>query len=257
MKKLIEATVICICLSESAEATLLAHNGMVYDTEQNLTWVQETSAHGSIPMPSFDAGAWYAGAMTRGSAEDYVQNLNINGVTGWRLPKVITQFNQATCPSSNAGSDCGYNVNILHSELAYLFYELGNTSLVDSNGGIRPENLLPYGIPNSLQHTNPFTITNNILIFPNGTADHYGSFWLNAIDANSMSKFDYMIFDTNRGQQGWAGSNSGAISLVWAVQSGNVTGLSIPEPSTVTLLFAGFLGFGSQRFKAKIDHSAV
>lgn len=55
--------------------------GLIYDTEQDLTWAQ-------------DAGL--SGSLTWTQAQAWVASLTLGGVSGWRLP-TTTQFDDPTC----------------------------------------------------------------------------------------------------------------------------------------------------------------
>ena len=76
-------------------------NGLFYDTEQNLTWYL-SEADSSIKHH------WTAPVNGIPTAQEYVRNLSVNGVTGWRLP--------TGKPSSNS------NTYASAGELGNLFY---------------------------------------------------------------------------------------------------------------------------------------
>lgn len=107
----------CICLatvSFNADAALIGRladsNGnfqAYYDTEANLTWL---------------ANAYPSYGRSLNSAKTWAENLDVAGITGWRLP--------------NADPTCGIAYNCTNSEMGNLFYNvLGNTAGSLTNTG--------------------------------------------------------------------------------------------------------------------------
>jgi hypothetical protein len=91
-----------------------------YDTDANLTW--RANANGNGPMTWDESMSWVAG-------------LNIDGVTGWRLPTTLDP--DPACDQS----DEWYHFNCTGSELGNLFYNvLGNTE----NTGLSNVNAGPF-----------------------------------------------------------------------------------------------------------------
>ena len=101
-----------------------------YDTVLNITWLADANAAGSSTMNWYSAIAWAAG-------------LNINGITGWRLP-VVNPIDGTTADDQDISyigtEDRGYNdsapgtlyAGSTASEMAYMFYNtLGNLSWCD------------------------------------------------------------------------------------------------------------------------------
>lgn len=90
--------------SSTATATLIDRgNGMIYDSDQNLTWLQDASHSG-------------LGAVDWHMATNWANNLNYGGFSDWRLPSA-----DLTCPSI---SGIGANT-CTGNELGRLFVELG------------------------------------------------------------------------------------------------------------------------------------
>jgi len=86
------------------QASLLDRgNGLIYDTDLNITWLQDATLSGST-MTWLDASAW-------------ADNLLFQGFDDWRLP---------VSDSSCTGNNC------TGSEMGHLFYDEGITS--DSGG---------------------------------------------------------------------------------------------------------------------------
>jgi hypothetical protein len=106
--------------SNPVYASLVDHgNGLVYDTDRNITWYNPN-----------------VGNMTWGQAMSWATGLTAGGVNGWRLPTALNR--DGSLPVT------GYNLT--GSELGHLYYtELGNTS--------RP----PTSSSGGLTNTGPFT----------------------------------------------------------------------------------------------------
>jgi hypothetical protein len=83
-------------------------NGLIYDTEQNLTWLQDASF-------AKTSGADPDGRMFLADAANWVQSLNYSGLTDWRLPRNSGQVHTGVLFDTEG-------------ELASLFRSLGNVS---------------------------------------------------------------------------------------------------------------------------------
>ena len=115
-------------LSGAAQATLIDRgNGLIYDSGQDLTWLQDanyakTSGHDADGRMNWDAATTWADGLSYGGYDD------------WRLPSV-TDIGNDGCNFSYNGSDCGFDVDTSGSELAYMWYDiLGNTPYYDTSG---------------------------------------------------------------------------------------------------------------------------
>jgi hypothetical protein len=112
MKKAIFISVFLTVLGFStiANAALVNNgNGLIYDTDLNITWYDAPAVN-----PQY----------TWNSAKTWASILTVGGVTGWRLP---TSLNQ-----DGTGPISGYNVT--GSEMGHLYFtELGNNSSTDWN----------------------------------------------------------------------------------------------------------------------------
>jgi hypothetical protein len=87
-----------------------------YDPETNLTWLADANANG---------------LMNYVTAKQWAASLNINGITGWRLPK--TAQPDPSCTTQIGGLSRGYNC--IGSELGRMYYKvLGNPGLCDQDG---------------------------------------------------------------------------------------------------------------------------
>jgi hypothetical protein len=74
------AFALAVVLTSVSHAELIDRgNGMIYDTDLNITWLQDAEyAFTSGYSPTL--GMTWSGSMT------WVANLNYQGITGWRLP---------------------------------------------------------------------------------------------------------------------------------------------------------------------------
>ncbi len=132
MKKIISGLIATFAIStfsfSTAHATLIDRgNGMIYDSDQNITWLQDANY---AKTSGYDAD----GRMTWDASMTWVDQLIYGGFSDWRLATITDKGNNG-CNWSYNGTDCGYNVDTSGSELAYLYYNiLGNIADYDING---------------------------------------------------------------------------------------------------------------------------
>jgi hypothetical protein len=225
MKKALKILIISLTLSvaglSTAQATLIDRgNGMIYDSDQNITWLQDANY---AQTSNYDTD----GRMTWGNANTWVGTLSVGGYNDWRLA-TINPDDIDGCNDSNNGTDCGYNVDTSTSELAYLWYDiLGNTPYYDINGS---GSQTGWGLSST-------------------SAD--GVDFLNVQSSNYWSGTEYATstsgawgFYTYNGVQRYY--NKDFEFNAWAVRSGDVAA-SVPEPSSLLLLASGLLGFTGVR----------
>ena len=195
-----------------------------YDTVLNITWLADWNAGAGS---SYDDGpSTTDGRMTWDSALDWAAALEINGVTGWRLPS-ITDTGTAGCNFSYNGTDCGYNVDTASSEMAHLFYvTLGNFALFDTSGNLRDGTA---GVDWGLTNTAYFT---------NMQPDVHWSGTAYAPDSSHAWFFNTLY--------GWQDLDDKRFALyAVAVRPGDVLAAqAVPEPGTLGLLLAA-LGVGA------------
>jgi hypothetical protein len=172
-----------------------------YDTALNITWLADPGAGG---------GGWYA-------AKAWAANLNVNGITGWRLPDVKpvngVSFNYSS--SLDGSTDLGFGITSTQSELAHMYYvTLGNKAYYSPDGNEQPGG--------GLTNTGPFS--------------NYGAasdFWF-GVGFQSPSCCAW-VFVTNTGRQYYNGTDHGLYA--WAVHSGDVA--AVPEPQTYAMALVG------------------
>lgn len=124
----------------------------LYDTTLRITWLRDANAGaGSVYDSTVDGTTATDGRMIWANAVDWATNLNVNGVTGWRLP--FTVAGSGCIWSDSGGTDCGSNVRTksgnltsyepgqtVYNEMAHLFYvTLGNVAYYAPGTGVGPQ----------------------------------------------------------------------------------------------------------------------
>jgi hypothetical protein len=216
-----------------AQATLIdlgVHDsnlsGLIYDTEQDLTWLMDANytKTNNYSLANND------GRMTWEDAQSWVGQLKVGGYDDWRLPTVgAMNVNQPSdCPF--VGGNCGYNVNILNSELAYLWYEvLGNKAYYDESG-VGPQS--GWGLE---------SMSANGVGFLNMQSNNY---WLKVTTSQGGNALNFRTGNQTGSYYGMPNIYFYAIG----VRSGRAIS-SIPEPSTLAIFLLGMVGLASRRFK--------
>ncbi|MDH5300024.1 MAG: PEP-CTERM sorting domain-containing protein [Gammaproteobacteria bacterium] len=211
-----------LILSSGANAALIDRgNGMIYDTVQNITWLQDANY---AKTSSYDSD----GKMVWADANNWVNSLSYGGYNDWRLASFVDIGNDG-CNTSFNGTDCGFNVDTSTSELAHLWYDtLGNLAWFDTNGnGPQPG----HGLVN---------IGADGVIFEN--IQNYNFYWLGEPN---------MMFGVSNGTQGTVAP--GFEAFVWAVRDGDVTTertpptARVPAPGAFALIGLGLLGMVAAR----------
>jgi hypothetical protein len=112
MKRILTlVAVFALLLSSGSQASLVDRGGgMIYDTSQNITWLQNANyALTSQNLPSDYKMTWYA-------AMGWAEQLTYAGYDDWRLPTSIDLNNVAPC-----------NGQCPNTEFGHLYYEIGYT----------------------------------------------------------------------------------------------------------------------------------
>jgi hypothetical protein len=215
-------TAALVVSTASAQATLVNRGGgMVYDTELNITWLQDWNLAKTTGYAG--PGVVADGRMNWGAAVQWAADLVHGGYDDWRLPTLVDTGTPG-CNNSNAGgTDCGFNVQTkvgptVYSEFAHLWYDtLGNLSRC-----ARGDEPCRSSQPNSgLRNTGPF-------VQADGAA-----YWLGVRDASL--NFLSWSFVTATGLQN-TGFNLNQLQAI-AVRNGDVT--PVPEPSSMPLTLLG------------------
>jgi hypothetical protein len=197
-----------------------------YDTAQNITWLSDAAY-------TWEAGlsvkqSYRLGAQTTGwSIESTFNAVDVYGVSGWRLPKLLDQ----SCIASGLSSGCG---GADASELSHLWrVTLGN-----------PNENLDAGV----QNLGPFKgIFDNVA----ATGFHVPEFWLagwtgsvTQASANGYSQsFTLHPLELLGGAQSIRGSADYVFGRLWLVHDGDVA--AVPEPSSWMFMGLGLMGVAS------------
>ena len=206
-------------LTSSAHATLIDRGGgMIYDSDLNITWLQDANYANTTGYDDTLYGYNTNGLMTWADAMTWAQNLEYGGYSDWRLPTTLKPD-----PSCNI---VWWSMNCTGSEMGHLFYtELGNKGYAATDD--------TYPQPGwGLKTWSPF----NNLQWPHGSCS-----W-------SSTEGDFyqetMAFCFEFGAQG-SFDKEGNKEYAWAVRSGDVSAPAsthVPEPGTLMLLGSGLAG---------------
>lgn len=179
--------------------------GGYYDTSLNITWLANAN-YTNTPSVDWTTANFWAGI------------LNINGITGWRLPTTVDVGNDG-CSYTNyyQGVDCGYNITT-PSEMSHLFYTtLGDKAYFNTSGVAQAG----YGLTN----TGPFSNVQS-------------GYWSATEFVPDTSTAWY--FNTYVGEQSSINKTFGLSA--WFVHSGDVGASAVPVPAAVWLFSSGLLG---------------
>lgn len=220
-------------VSGAAQAALVDRGGgLIYDTDLNVTWLKDTNY---AQTSGYDAD----GRMTWSQAVTWADNLSyydsVRNVTysDWRLPATTPTDNGTNdCNFAYSGTDCGYNVNPVSSEMAHLYFtELGNLSDYSTELG----NLSDYTASGAVigayaGGSNPNSTLDNTGPFTNFQSDTY---WSGMEYVGNTD--DAWAFHTSYGFQG--DDDKGDLFYALAVRPGDVA--AVPEAQTYALMLAG------------------
>lgn len=205
-----------------ASAALIDRGGgLIYDTDLDLTWLQDTYDFRILTWN--EAANWAANLEYYDPIRDQVWD-------DWRLPRILPikppSFDLAY--ATDGSTDLGFNIRSRNSELAYLYYlSLGNLAST-SPSGVRPQPGWSYNGIN----TGPFSYL--------GT-----SYW-------SESEFvvgeEIAYFNMRNGEQANADASTPIYMSAWAVRVGDV-----PEPGTGLLIGLGLIRLAWTRPPTAVD----
>lgn len=200
------------------ESTLLARDfdgnmstvEAYYDTVLGITWLADANYAGTV-MTWATANSWSAG-------------LNINGISGWRLPTMIDTGTSGCSYSTTGGTDCGFNVqttsdSTAYSEMSSMFYDtLGNLAYFDTSGNpLQPGwGLSNTGVFSGLQPDTYWSAT--------GYPPNPGAAW----NFNFNEGFQNLDINWNE-------------FYAWGVHDGDVGAAIVPVPAVVWLFGSGLL----------------
>lgn len=217
MKK-IHGLVLVALFSLSCSANAALHdrgNGMIYDSDQNITWLQDANY-------AMTSGYDDDGRMNWSQATAWADGLSFGGYNDWRL--VNANPSDTNCSNSirPPGHDTQYyNYNCTGNELGHLFYiDFGLTQDQPILSSTDDDLDLFINIQNS--------------VYWSGTE----------YEPDTRSAWH---FHTNNGVQLVATKRYER--LAWAVRNGDVT--PVPLPSALLLFISGIIGIGATRLRRK------
>lgn len=178
-----------------------------YDTALNITWLADASY---AKTSGYDA----EGYLNWSAAKTWAANLNVNGVTGWRLPTLV-DTGAAGCDWAYSGTDCGYNVSTSRSEMAHLFYvTLDNMGYKDTVGN-GPQGA--WGLTNTgpFKNVQPYDYWSGMEYAPD--TEYAWGFFIGF----GLQGYYYKYLKLS----------------AWAVRPGDVA--AVPEPESIALVGAG------------------
>ena len=203
-------TVVGLMVTSGAEAALVTRLGgkAIYDNVANLTWLQDANY---AQTSGYDAD----GYMSWGEANAWAGSLNIDGVTGWRLP----------------GGTMGSGFNQTASEMGNLFYNVLGGSAAPSFPGAPAVR----GI--TVTHNANYNLFKNV----------QSSIYWSGVEFDSSRAW---FFGFNDGGQ--TRSNKDYSLFGWAVRSGDVGASPVPVPGALALMGPALLGLlGAKRSRRR------
>ncbi len=122
MIKILMLSTILLLIGSTLYADLIDRGGgLIYDTDLNITWLQDANY---AKTSGYDAD----GRMTWYNAKTWADNLVYHGYDDWRLPSTLQPD-----PNCSIQGQASHGYNCIDSEMGHLYYiELGNT------GGLIP-----------------------------------------------------------------------------------------------------------------------
>lgn len=216
-------------------ATLINRgNGMIYDSDQDITWLQDANY---AKTQSFGvSGITANGGMIGSTAFEWIAGMNADnfrGISNWRLP--YTPRKDSSCSGHDNFDQFDGGFLCTGSELGHLFYIdlLGQAgaSVIDSNS--------PY-----------------LDLFINIQNFSYWSNYTNLLDP-SLDSFQQAVFWFNVGGTSGEIPQPSDLWSAWAVVDGDVfnSAPTIPEPSVLALILTGLFGIGLARNKQRLSSS--
>lgn len=208
-----------------------------YDTVLNITWLADANAGAGSPFDEdFDfpmPGGTNDGLMSWANAMAWANSVEVNGVSGWRLPKVrpiddvaidVDKF------SANGTADTGYGVTgigwitvsgEIASEMGFMYYvNLGNLAICGPDAiGL---SCSPEQSGGGLRNSGPF---HNVI---------ESSYW----SGTENTAGDALVFAMGGGSAGAQGNEAKSwLVSAWAVHDGDVA--LVPLPASVSLFCGG------------------
>lgn len=189
-----------------------------FDDIRGITWLADANyakTSGYVDDPNNFVG-WHTkdGGLTWAEANAWISQLDIGGVTGWRLPKDL--YPDPSCISGYASGIPGHDCS--GGELEDMYYDILGNSFTGTYWG-------NWGFTNS----GPFqNIQNNL-------------YWTSTDSPNPDRKIYFAFYDgAYNGMTGDMGL--GEHRFAWAVHDGDVGVSTVPLPLAAWLFASGVLG---------------
>ena len=195
-------SILCVCASAvgaQLQARDLDRDGAAdayYDSAQRITWL----ADANLAAAQGHGSAFGPGAMSWPQASAWAASLDVESVTGWRLPRSFVPDLAGLCAGGDSAACTGRIT--FESELSRLWDQVGA-------GGPFANNSFGYWTGNTYT--------------PVGEPTHFYA----------------QIFSFDSGQRAMTDELSVPALHAWAVHDGDVGISPVPEPSTYALLLAG------------------
>lgn len=198
-----------------------------YDSALNITWLADARAYGS--------------ELTYDAAVNWVSQLDVYGVTDWRLPETFDHEGDGCNWSDSGGTDCGYNVLPSSSEMAHMFLvTLGNESVAHAASVV------------TLTNTGPFQNLQTYGYWSQGIVREFWDPQHHVIDGNAW-RFSFAAGRQDDLPKAWTLN-------AWAVHDGDImqaVAAPVPEPETYALMLAGLgmVGWVGRRQRQRSTNS--
>jgi hypothetical protein len=194
-------------------------NGMIYDSTQNITWLQDANYAQA-------SGYNTDGRMNWTQANTWVDGLIYGGFSDWRLPSAGLIGD--TTFSYDGSTDHAYNNT--RSEIGHLFFELGNNSKYNTEG-------VPLPGKGSILSSVTFVDASTNLNVSFLNMHEAGLYWEAETYAPDMT--NAWVFNLFGGVQHYY--NVVNPGIVWAVRDGDVVP-TVPVPAAAWLMGSGLIG---------------
>lgn len=214
MRRMLSSIALTFSVSSVNAALIDRGNGLIYDTDLNLTWMQDANLAATNTFGVPGIGLHSSGSLSWEIANDWIDAMNANsyiGFSNWRLPETILP--DPSCEQSSGIPGDGMNCS--ESEMSHLFYyELSG--------------LATYSI--SSNHNENYYLFTNL---------QDGVYW----SSTMYSETEVYAMNFWNGDQGVTATNVGPGNLRYAlaVHDGDIGAYVVPLPTAFWLFASGTL----------------